>query len=137
QARRCAEEALCRMALLHFYRRHAPAQADPARARAPHAALERRARVPALRIPYRLRKSPPVTRGPYANLTRGTRSPAAWSGSASSLGGRHARSSLCMRLSASNGAFTFTSLSKYTYTSRPSPSQLRTRRAHAASARLE
>jgi hypothetical protein len=40
-------------------------------------------------------------------------------------------------LRASKGARTFTSLSKYTYTSRPSFAQARTRRAQLSSARLE
>jgi hypothetical protein len=40
-----------------------------------------------------------------------------------------------MRFSASNGACTLTSLSKYTYTSRPSFAHARMRRAQLASAR--
>ena len=96
--------------LLH--RRPAPAEADPPEALAPHAAVERRARVPALRVPDRRRSShagfPPVTRGPYAYLRRGTRVPGACTG------GPQLWPSLRIRLSASNGALTFTSLSKYT-----------------------
>src|SRR5262245_13825977 len=58
-----SKKAFFRVALLLLHRRLAPAEADPPRARGPDALVEWRARVPALRIPDRLRKSPPVTRG--------------------------------------------------------------------------
>src|SRR5687768_6714676 len=110
EAGRCAEAALRRVALLLLHRRPAPAEADPPRALGTYAAVERGARVPALPVRDCFRSShagfPPVTRGPYAYLRRGTRVPGACTGVP------QLRPSLRIRLSASNGALTLTSLSK-------------------------
>src|SRR5688572_27899159 len=53
-----AEEELRRLALPLLHRRPAPAEADPPAAGAPRAALQRRARVPALRVRHRRRQPP-------------------------------------------------------------------------------
>ena len=58
EARRRAEEEVRRLELLLLHRRHAPAEADPPRSFTPHAAVERVARVPALRIRDRRGKQP-------------------------------------------------------------------------------
>src|SRR6185503_13337918 len=62
EARRRAQAALRRLALLFLYRRPAAAEADPARALGAYAALERGDRVPPLRVPDGFRSS-------YANLS--------------------------------------------------------------------
>ena len=68
EARRRAQATLRRLALLRLYRRPAPAEADPPRALGAYAAVERRPRMPPLRVADGRGSShaafPPVTRGP-------------------------------------------------------------------------